>query len=206
MHTSRELIELAKQRLALDHHLTLPMTDYRLGKLMHIRQQNISAWQTGARGIGTEFSAQFAEVCGLPEEYVYACIEHEREKNPAVLRVLESIADAFKGKAAAIVATALLLLGGISTPDQTATAGTPSGVRTVCILCKKRKGRCNHVTRDEVPGSRSWPFDRDTLHRLTGNRLLEFHSNWSHGTRKPPMRRRAAMILAATTLSGCAEQ
>lgn len=102
MHTSLQLIDLAKQRLALKNDLTLPMTDYRLAKLMEIRPQTLSQWRTGRTTIGTEFVRKFSEACELSEAYVYACIEHDRA--PAEVRgVLEQIAAAFAGKAASLV-------------------------------------------------------------------------------------------------------
>jgi len=103
MHTTIELIDLAKRRLSLAHNLPLPMSDYRLGKLMDIRQGTVSNWRTGKTGIGTEFAQKFAQACDLPEAYVYACIEHERTKEPSVLKILEHIAEMARGKAAAIV-------------------------------------------------------------------------------------------------------
>ena len=113
MHTTQQLLDLAKQRLALKHGLTSPMTDYRLAKLLGLRQATVSSWRTGVRGIGTEFAARFAEACELPEAYVFACIELEREKDPTVQRILTTIAEAFRGKAAGWIATALVA-GGMS--------------------------------------------------------------------------------------------
>lgn len=101
MHTTLQLIDLAKKRLALRHSVPLPMTDYRLAKLMDIKPNTVSNWRTGKSRIGTEFAANFASACELPKEYVYACIEHERAKDPGVLKILEGIAAAFRGKAAA---------------------------------------------------------------------------------------------------------
>lgn len=112
MHTTAQLIDLAKQRLAVRHRLPLPMSDYRLGKLLNIKQQTVSRWSTGKGGIGTEFAQTFAEACELPEAYVYACIEHERAKEPSVLRILEGIADAARHHAAAIV-MAILAAGSL---------------------------------------------------------------------------------------------
>ncbi len=142
MHTSHELIELAKQRLALKYNLELPVTDYRLAKLFGLRPQTVSGWKMRGR-IDSDFGPKFAEVCELPEEYVYACLEHEREKNPSVLRVLESIAQTFaKGHAAALAIVAILALSGM--PEKQAFAAD-SGANfggEKYTLCAKRRRRC----------------------------------------------------------------
>jgi hypothetical protein len=111
MHTTPQLIELAKQRLAAKHGLQLPMTDYRLAKLMGLSTQVVSAWKTGARGIGTVFARKFADACDLSPEYVYACIQAERTDNPEEISLLEHIAEAFKGKAAALAMMAIMATG-----------------------------------------------------------------------------------------------
>lgn len=123
MHTTHDLIELAKQRLALRHGLTLPMTDYRLAKLMGLRQQTVSGWRTGKSGIGTEFAAQFAEACELSPEYVYACVQMERAE-PAERPILERIADAFRGRAAALTAALALAFFGATLAPPPAHAST----------------------------------------------------------------------------------
>jgi transcriptional regulator with XRE-family HTH domain len=78
MHTSLQLIDLAKQHLSLAHNLPLPMTDYRVAKLLGINPNTLSNWRTGKNHIGSEFAQKFALACDLPEAYVFACIEHER--------------------------------------------------------------------------------------------------------------------------------
>ena len=139
MHTTLDLIELAKQRLALRHGLPLPMTDYRLGKLMNIKQGTLSAWRTGVRHIGTEFAERFADACELPAEYVYACVQAERA-DPAERPILESIAAAFRGNVAAIAAAGMVFACSIF-PAQNARAGVAldaSGY-TLCEVSKRRR-------------------------------------------------------------------
>lgn len=101
MHTTVELLDLAKQRLALKHGLTLPMSDYRLGKLLNLKQATVSAWRTRSRTIGTEFVTTFADACDLSPEYVYACVQRERADNEIEISLLERIAAAFKETKAA---------------------------------------------------------------------------------------------------------
>jgi hypothetical protein len=107
MHTTAQLLELAKQRLSLAHNLPLPMTDYRLSKLLGVSTQVVSGWRTGTRGIGAEFAQKFADACELPSEYIYACIQHERAKNEQERSILERIAKQFRNVAAAIVAVGI---------------------------------------------------------------------------------------------------
>lgn len=112
MHTTTQLIELAKQCLALKHGLTLPMSDYRLGKLLGIKQSTVSNWRVGRSHIGTEFAALFADACGLSPEYVYACIQRERADTPEEISLLERIAAAFKeSKAAGWIVAAMMAAG-----------------------------------------------------------------------------------------------
>lgn len=115
MHTSLQLIDLAKQRLAEKHGRPLPMTDYRLAKLMELSQQVVAGWRSGSRTIGTKFARKFAEACDLDPAYVLACIEQERERDPTVRQIWTTIAEHFDGKAAAFammsIGAALLAAG-----------------------------------------------------------------------------------------------
>lgn len=122
--TTAQLIELAKRKLAGQMppgQLGEPMSDYRLAKLLGVRQQLVSNWQNGRTGIGREQVAKFAEVTELPEAYVFACVELEREKDPRVRVVLQAIASTFARRAAAVVlALGLGVLGAAPTPSQAA--------------------------------------------------------------------------------------
>jgi len=111
MHTTHDLIELAKQTLAVRHQLTLPMSDYRCAKLMDIGERNFSNWRKGRTGISLEFATRFAEATNLTPEYVLACLEHERATSPAVRSILESIALRFtdQGTRASILLAALFV-------------------------------------------------------------------------------------------------
>ncbi len=123
MHTSLQLIALAKSRLALKHNLPAPITDYRFGKLMGFSSQVVSGWKRKGR-IGAEFAGKFAEACELSDAYVYACLEHERA-SPETKNVLERIAAAFSHQAAAVILSAgLLWLGSGFAPDNQAHAAS----------------------------------------------------------------------------------
>lgn len=138
MHTTHELIELAKQRLSLAHNLPLPMTDYRLGKLLKIKQATISNWRTGKTGIGSEFAQIFASACELSPEYIYACIQHERAKNAQERSILERIASQFRGAAAVIVAAGMML----ALPCFTGSNDANAVVRDIHYAQRRRRSRC----------------------------------------------------------------
>lgn len=108
MHTTHGLLDLAKEQIAVRQLQTLPMSDYRLAKLMGISESTMSNWRTGRSRIGTEYAKRFADATGLPVEYIYACIEHERAQSPEVKSILESIAQHFvSGSTAASILLAL---------------------------------------------------------------------------------------------------
>lgn len=191
MHTSLELLELAKQRLALKNGLTLPMSDYRLGKLMGLNQSTVSAWRTGVRGIGTEFAAQFADACELPAPYVYACIEHERAKNDGERSILESIAQAFRGKAAAVAAILAVAMLGNTVIPSVSEARCASSVYSV-------KSRRNRRGGDSVKNHRGFSVRCPTQPAtLNGDRLLSFYDRWRGDTFKPPLKRAARAAVHA---------
>lgn len=191
MHNTHELIELAKQRLALKHGLDLPMTDYRLAKLMNLKQSTVSAWRVGKSHIGTEFAAQFAEVCELPGAYVYACVKHERAKNDGERSILEAIADAFRGKAAAIAAILAVTMLGNAGISGTSDASAPRNVYYGKRRTKRRGGYSGQLHQD--PSVR-YPTQPATLQ---GDRLLSFYHRWRVDTFKPPLRRAARAAVHA---------
>lgn len=143
MHTTLELIELAKQQLAAKHGLDLPMSDYRLSKLMGIRQTTISSWRVGRSHIGTEFAVRFAEACDLPAEYVYACVQRERADNADEISLLERIAAAFKETKVAALVFAVMVAAGMSfAPAGNQAVAAVSADNTLPIMRpRRRRGR-----------------------------------------------------------------
>lgn len=142
MHTTKQLIELAKQRLAEQHGLPLPMSDYRFEKLSGFSQSNVSRWVNGKNTIGTEFANRFAELTGLSPAYVLACTQHERTADPSVRQIWTTIAAAFKEtKAAGWLAVAFLAAGTLFAPSGNqalAASLEPSGIS---IMRRRRVGR-----------------------------------------------------------------
>lgn len=184
MHTTHELIDLAKQRLALAHSLRAPLTDYRLAKLLGVSTQVVSGWQRGKRTIGSEFAQKFADACELPTEYVYACIEHERAKDPTVSKILANIAEVFKnkvGKAAAAILTVGLFL---ALPNFTGSNNAYAFDRSIHYAQRRRRRIL-----DMVRGMRCKP-----LARCTHNNKLKDISAM----------RPAALVIGLAMLTGCA--
>jgi ABC-type phosphate/phosphonate transport system permease subunit len=144
MHTTLQLMDLAKERLALAHNLPLPMTDYRLAKLMSFNERTVSNWRTGKSHISGEFAHKFALACELPEAYVYACIELERTSNESVRHILEAIANAFTAKAGAAMVAAMLLFGGA--PNQ----AHADGFNDSGLYIMRRKRRTLRLRRTET--------------------------------------------------------
>lgn len=139
MHTTIELLDLAKQRLALRHALPLPMTDYRLGKLLGVQQGTLSAWRRGKSRIDSRFASVFADACELPPEYVLACVEREGADDPKLQQIYESIAARFK---AGVLVAAILTAGvGALLPQKSAFAAELNPEPAMYYANKKRRRR-----------------------------------------------------------------
>lgn len=147
MHTTLELIDLAKERLAIDHALTLPMSDYRLAQLLDLDQRTVSNWRQGRSHIGAQFAPRFSDATGLPVEYVFACIEHERADSDEARSVLERIARRFAEAsttasvllaACALLAAPNLLRAGTIPSTEGLSVNPP--VYTLCALAARRRG------------------------------------------------------------------
>lgn len=137
MHTSIELIELAKQRLALRHSLSLPITDYRLGKLTGIAHNTLSNWRRGKSRIDRMFASVFADACELPAAYVLACIERESAGDPALQKIYEDIADRFR---AGVMVAAILAAGtGASFPAKQAFAVGTEALPAIDYAPRRRR-------------------------------------------------------------------
>ena len=165
MHTTLELIELAKQRLALRHALSLPMTDYRFGKLLKLRQGTVSNWRTGKTTIDKGYADMFADACELPAEYVMACIEHERTDDPKIRRIYENIADRFK---AGCVVAAILAAGMAFAPSPAQALASVSKDSAADPLCIMRRSRRTKKTKAPTQKKRQFSTrNRDSETSLT---------------------------------------
>jgi hypothetical protein len=124
MHATPDFLDLAKKRLAAKHDLELPMSDYRLHKLLDVKQSTLSNWRIGKSHIAPEFADLFARVCEVPEEYVLACIEHERAKSKSVRSIYARIAAKFKPSTLIVLCAAILAVGAGALSPSTSEAST----------------------------------------------------------------------------------
>ena len=124
--TAAQILDRAMAGVAAENGIPAEkMTDYKFCKLTGYRQQTVSSWRRGKTLIAREYAATFARLAHLPEEFVYACLEHDRHSDPTVKRILYAIAERFKPATLAILAA--MLLGGFLAPqDVRAASGTPS--------------------------------------------------------------------------------
>lgn len=142
MLTTIQLIELAKQRLSVRHSIPLPMTDYRLGKLLDLNQPTVSRWRTGKSLIDISAAPVFADACELPLEFVLVSLQHERAADERVKKALERIGEAFyKGAAAALAGVILSAGTGANSAGNTANSG--SADLSPILLMRTRKVRKN---------------------------------------------------------------
>jgi transcriptional regulator with XRE-family HTH domain len=114
------------------------MTDYRLAKLLELRTQTISQWRAGKTGIGAQFAQKFADACELPTEYVYACIELERAKDPAVGKILANIAEVFANKSSKVAAVTLAVGMLFALPIFTGSNDNASSVSRYTLCATRR--------------------------------------------------------------------
>ena len=103
-----EFIDLLKARRG--------WTDYRVAKELGWHQTTVSKYRRTGRTLSGEHALQLARALEMPEAYVLACVEAEREPAADVARVWRAIAEtlsAIAGKAAAItlIGAMCLLVG-----------------------------------------------------------------------------------------------
>ena len=90
-------------------------SDYRVAKELGWKQQTLSNYRSGRTSMSGPHALRVAQELEMPEAYVLACVEAEREPAADVARVWRAIAETLRGvagKAAAITligATCLLV-------------------------------------------------------------------------------------------------
>ena len=82
---SKELLNLAKQRLAVE-------SDYMFAKITGFSRTSVSNWQNGL-SMSDEHAVKVAEICGLPVSVVIAWVHAERSKCPQAKAALQQAAD-----------------------------------------------------------------------------------------------------------------
>ncbi len=129
MHTTKDFIELLQVQIAAEQKLKGPASYYRIAGDLAVSETTVLRWKDGKGSMGNAIALKVATRLMLPEAYVIACVQAERERDPVVVRVWEAIAQQFGsditrfvGKAASILLLAAIGAGGV----QNARAATTS--------------------------------------------------------------------------------
>lgn len=171
MMTANEILDLAVSNVARENGIAPEdMTDYRFGKITGFKQQTISSWRRGKTFIAREYAATFARLAGLSEEYVYACLEHDRHSDPTVKRILREIAHEFWNRTAASIllgvaamlahiddsrAAGKLVVEALDSP----TAPAPATARSLYIMVNRMRRflrRFRPVPTSQIPARLAW--------------------------------------------------
>lgn len=84
-------------------------SDYRLAKELGWKQTTVSSYRIGRSALGGEHALRIAHELEMPEAYVLACVEAEREPAAEVAKVWRAIAESLSGIAGR--AAAVILVG-----------------------------------------------------------------------------------------------
>ena len=129
-----EFIDLLKARRG--------WTDYRLAKELGWHQTTVSRYRVGRSTLSGEHALQVARELEMPEAYVLACVEAEREPAADVARVWRAIAEHLRGVAGKAAAISLIaggaLLAGQKAPAANAVApiGAQSNTHTPVYIMR----------------------------------------------------------------------
>ena len=123
---SSDFMDLAQAKLGID-------SDNKLSAAMDLNRGHISQWRTGKREFSDRISVQFAEVLGLPPEYVIAEIHAHRAKDSNIKIVWQNLAaQAKKLHVVAIVAIALVSFA--PAPAEAAVSATQQNAPVIYIM------------------------------------------------------------------------
>ena len=119
-------------------------SDYQLFKYLGWKQTTLSSYRIGRSRFGRAHAMRIADELALPREYVLACVELERETEPAARGAWQSIAQAFRGAATITLIACGALFAGTFSPANTGFAANvgPAGSTDRSIhYAKYRRGR-----------------------------------------------------------------
>lgn len=110
MHTTDELLEAAKRHSGLT-------TDYKLGMVLGLSNSAVTNYRKGRSHPDDNVGRRLAELAGLDEGYVLACLHAERAKDDESRQAWQRIAKRLEGVAAALFLAILANLGAVTFDD-----------------------------------------------------------------------------------------
>lgn len=129
MHTSAEFAREIRARYKIE-------SDYALAKLLRVTRQTMSAHKHGdAKTFGEETGTRIAELLGLDEGYVLACLAAERARSETARAAWTRLAARARVAAFALVAMGVTLIGIATPPPAAAAAHVTAPTAGQCILC-----------------------------------------------------------------------
>jgi len=136
-------------------------SDYRIAKILGVKQQLTSNWRNGAV-MSDNWAIRVADVLKMPRAYVVACVNAERLKDADRFgdpgKVWRQIADAFRDKAAVYLLVAALGFTALGAPRAQAAEGF--GVRGNVYYGNSRKKRRRERRKVRRDTSRGWTIRR----------------------------------------------
>lgn len=153
MHSTHELLEAAKRHSGL-------ATDYKLGMVLGLSNSAVTNYRKGRSHPDDNVGRRLAELAGLDEGYVLACLHAERSKDEESRQAWQRIAKRLEGVAAALVLAILANLGAVSF-DRGALASTGITAPSVAKMANS-------------PSYTSWQVCRIAATRLLRRFLASF--------------------------------
>ena len=138
MHSTHQLLDAAKARSGLP-------SDYKLGIALGLTSDSaVTHYRKGRSHPDDKVGRRLAELAGLDEGYVLACLHAERAKDEESRQAWQRIAKRLEGVAAALVLAILANLGAVSF-DRGALASTGITAPSVAKMATQRlihRGKC----------------------------------------------------------------
>ena len=108
---------------------------YGLQKLLDVHKNTVYSWKGGHTSVDRKFAPRIAELLDESAEYVFLCLEADREQDIEVRKLLRGMAERFRSKVASVLLAGLVLLGLAALPAQSVRAASPPVEADESILC-----------------------------------------------------------------------
>lgn len=141
MHTTLQLLDAAKANSGLS-------SDYKLGIVLGLTSDSaVTNYRKGRSHPDDKIGRRLADLAGLDEGYVLACLHAERAKDDESRQVWQRIAKRLESVAASLLAVLVLGVGLIVSPDASAMAKSPSPapMASNCSACVYYVNRLKHA-------------------------------------------------------------